>query len=70
MQKEKRVYKTGNIMSISEGLNPLALPIRLSAVHSLASLLNLLQHVIVGKSRLGGNIDRLGLEADIEGLDA
>lgn len=70
MQKEKRVYKTGNIMSIREDLNPLALPIRLSAVHSLASLLNLLQHVIVGKSRLGGNIDRLGLEADIEGLDA
>lgn len=70
MQKEKRVYKTGKIMSIREDLNPLALPIRLSAVHSLASLLNLLQHVIVGKSRLGGNIDRLGLEADIEGLDA
>lgn len=57
-------------MSIREYLNPLALPIRLSAVHSLASLLNLLQHIIVGKSRLGGNIDRLGLEADIEGLDA
>lgn len=44
-------------------------PIRFPASHGLAGLLDCRQHGIVGKSRVGGNVGRLSVKADIKGLD-
>jgi hypothetical protein len=51
-------------------LNAHGLAIRLSPSHSLAGLLDRCQNGIVGKRRFGGDIGSLGLEVDVEVLNA
>lgn len=50
--------------------NAHCLPISLAAVHSLPSLLDRSQHRVIRHSGLGSNECGLGLEVDVEGLDA
>ena len=47
-----------------------SLAIRLSPSHSFAGLLDRCQNGIVGKRRYGGDIGSLGLEVDVEVLNA
>lgn len=50
--------------------NAHCLSVRLAAVHRLPGLLDRSQHRVIRHGRLGSNERSLGLEVDVEGLDA
>lgn len=56
--------------SLTSDSNAHCLPVGLAAVHRLPGLLDRSQHRVIRYSRLGSNERGLGLEVDVEGLDA
>ena len=50
--------------------NAHCLPVGLAAVHRLPGLFDRSQHRVIRYARLGSNKCGLGLEVDVEGLDA